>query len=78
MDDWRPIETAPKDGTLVEIMAEDFGPYEMVWNPAGYNWLVSSSPGLWEDVGGNFTWCDERPEGAPTHWRPIAKGEDHA
>jgi hypothetical protein len=74
--DFRPIDTAPRDGSVIEVMSDDgFGPFEMLWNPAGHNPLVSTEDdGLWECPGGNFTWCEDAGMG-PTHWRPVASRE---
>lgn len=69
-DDYRPIETAPRDGTVIEVFAEDAGAFLMRWNPSGENCLVSKSPGIWECPGGNFTWCEDDGFG-PEWWRPA-------
>lgn len=68
--DRRPYETAPKNGRIIRLWGDDEGPFLMFWNPAGFNPLVSSKPGIWESVNHDFTWCDEDPAGAPTHWAP--------
>jgi hypothetical protein len=74
MKEWRPIETAPRDGTEIEVIAFDDrgtveeGPFPMRWNCAGMNGIVSIRPGIWE-CGDNFTWCEDHGFG-PTHWRP--------
>jgi hypothetical protein len=70
--DWRSIDTAPRDGTVVEVMADGFGPYEMMWNREGFNFLVSSEFGIWEHTTGGFTWSEEYG-GGPTHWRAISR-----
>lgn len=73
MSDWRPIETAPRDGSVIEVADPDEqeGPYEMRWNMAGFNPLVQAERGgIWEDPRGNFTWDESRGFG-PTHWRPA-------
>lgn len=70
MDDWRLIDTAPRDGTMIEVMAEDAGQFYMCWNPAGENALVSTGVGIWEAEDGTFTWCEDHGFG-PTHWRPA-------
>jgi hypothetical protein len=72
-DDYRPINTAPRDGSIVWLIAEEYNedcPYPMFWNPSGFNPLVSSKPGIWELEGGGMTWCEEDPKGSPTHWKP--------
>lgn len=69
---WQPINTAPRDGTIVELWAKDAGgPYPMAWDAQGFNPLVSSRRGIWVLLGGGLTWCDEDAGGAPTHWQPY-------
>lgn len=70
LTDWLPYETAPKDGTMVQLRAEDEGPFEMYWD-ADRLGMVSTSKGVWVLRGGGMTWCDELPAGAPTHWAPL-------
>lgn len=68
--DRRPYDTAPKDGTPVRLWADDEGPYLMYWDPSRRG-IVSRKTGVWVAVGAGFTWCDEIPAGAPTHWSPL-------
>lgn len=51
--DWRDISSAPRDGTIIEVMDPDCGSATMRWNPAGFNALVSKNPGggIWECPG---------------------------
>jgi hypothetical protein len=64
---WQPIETAPKDGTEIDLWYPDLGR-----QPAAH----------WDTTGLGFGWCwpnwNEgrletviRPNIAPTHWMPI-------
>lgn len=69
---WQPIETAPKDGTEIEIKG-DAGPYGVTaWNGSAHwgtpvNWHRDSS-----------TWLTGKDDAVlrlagyiPTHWRPL-------
>jgi hypothetical protein len=64
MKDWRSIETAPRDGTIIEVMDPDCGTFQMRWNPAGHNPIFQREygNGIWECPGNNFTWSED--EGA--------------
>lgn len=57
MSKWRPIETAPKDGTEIVVYAP-------------YDGVVSSSykHGCWQKL---MTVSGARHENAPTHWMPL-------
>jgi hypothetical protein len=67
---WQPIETAPKDGTLIEVKGMD-GPYGVTSFEALARW---STPTNWHKDQSNWT----SPAGAvlalagykPSHWRP--------
>lgn len=70
---WQPIETAPKDGTVILITTRD--------------WLADASlplvPARWIAVGHETGWVDSSrdprydwcPLLSPTHWMPIPKLE---
>lgn len=59
LDEWQPIETAPKDGTLVLIFDEKVDVYMASWiNQSG----LHPKPG-WIDAEGDP--CE------PTHWKPL-------
>jgi hypothetical protein len=74
-DGWRPIETAPKDGSRIlvfdEMAADNESPVVMVaWlndaerhNRKRFAWCV---PGSWQDEQGGHCTADR-----PTHWRPL-------
>lgn len=61
--DWRPIETAPKDGTRIRILVDGIvdHPLEARWCPdggGGWPWLVSGSDDRWNVK-------------LVTHWMPL-------
>lgn len=68
MNEWRPIETAPKDERFVDLWVEVSGVYIRItdcwWCPERSTWLVG--PGNWdgpEDI--------VSQGGTPTHWMPL-------
>lgn len=57
MSEWQPMETAPKDGTVVlgcDQKDSDYFPFSMRWEPT-------------------HEWGDPRWDGqySPTHWMPL-------
>jgi hypothetical protein len=72
---WQPIHTAPRDGTLIYLTWMDKGEpqevYPMRWGPKAENALFPGVVGFWVLDGGEMTWTEHDPEGAPTHWRPV-------
>lgn len=67
-----PYNTAPKDGRLIGLWAEDVGgPFPMRWDADATNPLVGDVRGLWVMADGSMTWSDHDPAGAPTHWEEI-------
>lgn len=68
----RPIDTAPKDGTVIVVGHDDVGEFVMKWAPSVLNLLVGPTPrGMWLAVDGSFTWDDSRDAG-PDYWRPAS------
>ena len=70
--DWQPIETAPRDGTLILVCTR------------GYQRIRSMMTTFWSEAsakrfGAKFGWYHEG-DGAitPTHWMPLpAPPKDH-
>lgn len=61
MSDWQPIESAPKDGTVILICRAQDYPHttaSAVWEPVHQSWACS-----WDN------WPIE--DFAPTHWQPA-------
>jgi hypothetical protein len=54
---WQPIETAPKDGTMLLVRSPDMSPY-----PSAAKWSLSEN--RWVEYV-TSDWCD------PTHWMPL-------
>lgn len=67
--DWRPIETAPRDGIPVEVMAEGMLAAVMYWD-ANRPSPITDKPGVWVEVDGSAVWSEGDGVG-PTHWRPT-------
>ena len=66
--EWQPIETAPKDGTVIELLGEngkiDIGEWHE-WSEH----FDKTANGIGEDVTGEFS--TEYGEGPHTHWRTL-------
>jgi hypothetical protein len=73
MSEWLPIDTAPKDGTVIELTWMDGGkPQEiwpMQWGHIQRNGLFPDSVGMWVATDGSVTWNGSAEDGGPTHWR---------
>ena len=79
---WRPIDTAPRDGTPVLLLTSDFGAVEGFWNGSVSNFYKSqvgwasydpdNMQGDWVsewriDPGDARLYCGA----TPTHWMPL-------
>lgn len=54
-----PYSTAPKDGRLIGLWAEDVGgPFPMRWDANRENPMVGPVRGLWVMADGSMTWSD--------------------
>lgn len=76
MTEWQPIETAPRDGTLIIIAYKVFGRYRVY--PASY--------GVGGFVDSDFAWgildhdgsTNAVKTGEPTHWMPLPEPPEEA
>jgi len=63
---WKPISTAPKDGTWIIVCCPDS---PMCWRPCEFTaWMESDGVGSWREED-----CSEDLPYEPTHWMPIPK-----
>jgi hypothetical protein len=63
---YEPIESAPKDGTIVELASQEHPgmlPQAMAWDGVRWSGMV------FMPLGSKETWWDESDP--PTHWRPV-------
>lgn len=70
--DWQPIETAPKDGTIILLFCPE---YEMLTDRYGAGEWEDHGPYA-EQMGAPGTWIHFL-EGEPTHWAPISPPAEH-
>lgn len=69
-----PIDTAPRDGTLIYIGDPDVGEFPMQWAHIQRNGLFPGVVGMWVMPKGEMTWNDADGFG-PTVWRPISEDQ---
>lgn len=74
MSEWKPIETAPRDGTEILLCwIDEGGPndtVQMLWDDEAQNAMFSHIIGMWRTFSGSCTWT-EHNGGGPTHWMPL-------
>ena len=67
LDEWQPIETAPKDGTPIDVWVIDvnsaYRKTEIFWNTDTHCWWDNDQ---YYGQGGPM-------DGTATHWRPLPK-----
>lgn len=68
LDGWEPIETAPLDGTRVELLSEN-GKLDLGEWAEFSEHFDKAANGIANDVSGEFS--TDRGEGPHTHWRPL-------
>jgi hypothetical protein len=61
--DWRPIETAPRDGS--KFLATDGVRY------SDARWPTGMACGRWEGNGDSARWVGSTLWPSPTHWMPL-------
>ena len=66
MSEWRPIETAPKDGTILRVKND-------AWMRHGLQSVMRArfSRGEWEKVPKGLTLSGPEHVEDPTHWQPL-------
>lgn len=67
---WQPIDTAPRDGTIILVMDPDAGIFAMRYSPLARNPLFQRGRGLWCDPDNAFTWSEQDGFG-PSKWMPL-------
>ena len=79
--DWQTMDSAPRDGTPVELTWMENGKPQEIW-PMRWchiqrnEFFAPGKVGMWTLLGGGLTWNDDHPDGAPTHWRPYVAESD--
>lgn len=66
---WQPIETAPRDGTVVRLKCAarpEFGEHAMKWSQFRMRWEGV----IFAPMRRIYIWWDEKAE-QPTHWRTF-------
>jgi hypothetical protein len=63
VNEWQPIETAPRDGTFYLAVSAKTGYYATLNEPPG------CARGQWYWIRGR--WVGESDEYKPTHWMPL-------
>lgn len=73
-DDWQPIETAPKDGTVILVTVGTCFGWSNIgsayWEDCGDGIEGWVSRGLLRDFNGGY---NDLGLGNPTHWKPLPK-----
>jgi hypothetical protein len=76
MSEWQPIDTAPKDGTLVDLFAGGERRCHCAW--VDYSEPLGSDPedGEWLQQYAEHITSWFKVHETPTHWMPIPKGPE--
>ncbi len=75
--EWQPIETAPKDGTEVDLWCEPFDAMEVGNACRMTNCMFSEhSDDVWKAYVALHGWCSIEKFWRPTHWMPVPTPPD--
>jgi len=75
---WRTIDTAPKDGTIVDVWGPDGRKANAFWDENAYNLTTKDDDGAWRQAYSEMLGPDQVTctygfpiEAEPTHWMPL-------
>jgi hypothetical protein len=66
MTDWQPIETAPKDGSVILAIGDGWESEQQIVFVKGYHHDLNEECGWWEFVDGSLP-----PVANPAEWMPL-------
>jgi hypothetical protein len=67
MEDWKPIHSAPKNGTPIRIKAADGSQKIVVWSHWHSDWVIGRRSPKEHERALLLAWGSN-----PTHWKPIS------
>ena len=67
MEDWKPIHSAPKDGTPIRVKAADGSQKTVVWSYWHSDWVIGRRRPKEHERALLLAWGSN-----PTHWKPIS------
>lgn len=68
---WQPIDTVPRDGTMVLFWSRDGGHF------AG-NWPIGYQAGVWSAMRKGFCGASDWRANTATHWAPLPRPPEDA
>lgn len=77
VDNWQPIETVPKDGTVIDLYGINHAGKEERWPGARWEPDYEEDDGPWKGPWSDGFDCTIPSRFVPTHWMPLPAPPKH-